>query len=535
LSKNFPSQTVISASNVYKKFRKGEFISLKSTLKGIFELLNPNNFFRRSSNSQSLVNEEGKEIKEDEFFAIKNINLKIKKGERVGIIGKNGAGKSTLVKILAGITRQSFGEIITSKRILPLISLGAGFDEQLTGKENIYLMGAIYQLSKKDIDMRYEELVEFAETKEFMNTPIKRYSKGMKARLAMSLILSFDPEVLIVDEVLAVGDVAFRKKCIEKIIELCSKGMTLIFISHSMGRVRACCNRGIIMRKGEIAFDGEVEEAIENYLSNDMGIMKEKKIDTFEKKIEILEPKNNEIIRKKIISPGFESPTQSNLIQHLDAGIFESYAGNGRKWLDISGNSNDVFLDDATLFINKNGGYFEFDGISSSIFLGAKPYLPLANNPRTIEIWALPHEPSLSQTLLSYGNLDDGKKFAITFSRDEFSLAVGGYRYGTKEISQSIKDGFNQISVVINKNKDETNEILLFLNGDRIENTYKIAGEKENSLNTIFDPNFNHLGISYKNKLYKGAISIFRVYDTALSEKNILKNYFSNKFRYNHL
>jgi len=535
LSKNFPNQNVISASNIYKKFRKGEFISLKSTLRGIFELLNPYKFLGRSSNSKSVVHEEGKEIKEDEFFAVKNINLEIKRGERVGIIGKNGAGKSTLVKILAGITRQSFGELITSNRILPLISLGAGFDEQLTGKENIYLMGAIYQLSKKDIDMRYEKLVEFAETKEFMNTPIKRYSKGMKARLAMSLILSFDPEVLIVDEVLAVGDVAFRKKCIEKIIELCSQGMTLLFISHSMGRVRACCDRGIIMRKGEIAFDGEVEEAIENYLSNDMGIIKEKKIDNVEKKIDILEPKNNQIIKQENIRIGFESPIKSNLIQHLDAGIFDSYPGNGRKWLDISGNSNDVFLDDATLFINKHGGYFEFDGISSSIFLGGKPYLPLGNNPRTIEIWALPHEPSLSQTLLSYGNLEDGKKFAITFSRDEFSLAIGGYRYGSKEISQSIKDGFNQISIVIKKNEDEKNKILLFLNGDRLENTYKIAGEKEIMLNTIFDPNFNHIGISYKNKLYKGAISIFRAYDKALNEKDILKNYFANKYRYNHL
>lgn len=535
MSNNSSNQTVISASNIYKKFRKGEFISLKSTLKGIFELLNPYNFLGRTSNTKSLFNEEGKEIKEDEFFAIKNINLVIKRGERVGIIGKNGAGKSTLVKILAGITKQSFGEIITSNRILPLISLGAGFDEQLTGKENIYLMGAIYQLSKKDIDSRYEQLVEFAETKEFMNTPIKRYSKGMKARLAMSLILSFDPEVLIVDEVLAVGDVAFRKKCIEKIIELCSQGMTLIFISHSMGRVRACCNRGIIMRKGEIAFDGEVEEAIDNYLANDMGIIKEKKIETVEKKTDILKPRNHQIIREENVCPGFESPTQSNLIQHLDAGIFNSYEGNGRKWLDISGNSNDVFLDDATLFINKNGGYFEFDGISSSIFLGTKPYLPLGNNPRTIEIWALPHEPSLSQTLFSYGNLEDGKKFAITFSWDEFSLAIGGLRYGSKEISQSIKDGFNQISIVINKNGDETNKICLFLNGELVENTYKIAGEKEIFLNTIFDPNFNHLGISYKNKLYKGAISIFRAYDIALKERDILKNYFANKYRYNHL
>jgi len=501
----------------------------------LFEIFNPYKYLLTNQQNNSKSSKEIEDLKEDEFFALKNINLEIKKGERVGIIGKNGAGKSTLVKILAGITKPSFGEITTSRRILPLISLGAGFDEQLTGKENIYLLGAIYQLSKKDIDERYETLVDFAETREFMNTPIKRYSKGMKARLAMSLILSFNPEVLIVDEVLAVGDVAFRKKCIEKIIEMCDEGMTLIFISHSMGRVRACCNRGIIMRKGEIAFDGEVEEAIENYLSNDMGIIKEKKIATVEKKIEILKPQNIEIIREKNINPGFERPTLINLIQHLDAGIFESYPGNGRKWLDISGNSNDVFLDDATLFINKAGGYFEFDGISSSIFLGAKPYLPLGNNPRTIEIWALPHEPSLSQTLLSYGNFEDGKKFAITFSRDEFSLAVGGYRYGTKEISDSIKYGFNQISIVINKNKDETNEILLFLNGDRIENTYKIAGEKKISLNTIFDPNFNHLGISYKNKLYKGAISIFRIYDTALSEKNILKNYFANKFRYNHL
>ncbi|HRJ54156.1 MAG TPA: ABC transporter ATP-binding protein [Candidatus Thiothrix moscowensis] len=202
----------------------------------------------------------------EEFFALSDIEFKIKTGERVGIIGHNGAGKSTLLKILSRITEPTSGKIQIHGRISSLLEVGTGFNQELTGRENIFLNGAILGMSKRDINQKFDEIVSFAEIEKFLDTPVKRYSSGMYMRLAFSVAAHLNSDILIIDEVLAVGDIQFQNKCLGKMESLNQSGRTVLFVTHNMNAMTSLCNRGIVLNKGRMFFDGSVHDARNIYL-----------------------------------------------------------------------------------------------------------------------------------------------------------------------------------------------------------------------------------------------------------------------------
>lgn len=202
------------------------------------------------------------------FWAVKNIDIDIQQGETVALIGSNGAGKSTLLKIISRITDPTEGTIRARGRMGSLLEVGTGFHPELTGRENIYLNGAILGMRRREIEQKFEEITAFAGIGQFLDTPVKRYSSGMYVRLAFSIAAHLDPEILIVDEVLAVGDVAFQKKCLGKMAEACARSRTVLFVSHNLAAVESLCSRGIVLEGGQIAFDGPSKEAVRFYLDN---------------------------------------------------------------------------------------------------------------------------------------------------------------------------------------------------------------------------------------------------------------------------
>ena len=202
----------------------------------------------------------------EEFYALSDISFAIKQGDRVGIIGRNGAGKSTLLKILSRITEPSSGRISITGRVASLLEVGTGFHPELTGRENIYLNGAILGMSRIEIKSKFDEIVAFAEVERFLDTPVKRYSSGMYVRLAFAVAAHLEPEILIVDEVLAVGDAQFQKKCLGKMEEVGKEGRTVLFVSHNMAAIRALCSNAIILKDGQVFYKGDVEEAVCRYM-----------------------------------------------------------------------------------------------------------------------------------------------------------------------------------------------------------------------------------------------------------------------------
>ena len=207
------------------------------------------------------------ELMFQEFFALKNIDFQVKKGESWGLIGNNGSGKSTLLKLISGILKPYKGTVTINGSISPLIELGAGFDPELTARENIYLNGALLGYSRKFLNDHFEEIVSFAELQDFLDVPIKNFSSGMAARLGFSIATVTKPDILIVDEVLAVGDIGFQMKCKARMEELLSDGTTLLFVSHSIEQVKELCQNAIWIDKGEIKAKGNIQEVSENYLN----------------------------------------------------------------------------------------------------------------------------------------------------------------------------------------------------------------------------------------------------------------------------
>lgn len=203
----------------------------------------------------------------EEFWAIKDISFKVKQGEVVGIIGRNGAGKSTLLKIISRITEPTKGRIRINGRVASLLEVGTGFHPELTGRENVFLNGAILGMGKAEIKRKFDEIVAFAEIEKFLDTPVKRYSSGMYVRLAFAVAAHLEPEILLVDEVLAVGDAAFQKKCLGKMGDVAKEGRTVLFVSHNMGAIRNLCQRVLVLYEGTVRADGETEAAIDQYLS----------------------------------------------------------------------------------------------------------------------------------------------------------------------------------------------------------------------------------------------------------------------------
>lgn len=199
------------------------------------------------------------------FYALRDVNFRVDRGQSLGIIGRNGSGKSTILKLIAGVTAPSEGEISVYGRVSPLIELGAGFHPDLTGRENVFLNASILGMSRKEALARFNEIISFAELWDFVDTPVKRYSSGMYIRLGFSVAVHSDPEILLVDEVLSVGDAAFQEKCLAKMQEFRSRGVTIVLVSHAMGLVQDFCERALLLDGGRILADGAPADVVQHY------------------------------------------------------------------------------------------------------------------------------------------------------------------------------------------------------------------------------------------------------------------------------
>jgi lipopolysaccharide transport system ATP-binding protein len=291
---------IVEIKNIGKRYtithQKGGYITLRDVLANIFN--NPFSFLK--SRSKQILGIETKE----EFWALKDINFEINEGEVIGIIGRNGAGKSTLLKILSQITPPTTGEIKIRGTLGSLLEVGTGFHPELTGRENIFLNGAILGMKKSEIIRKFDEIVEFAGINQFLDTPVKHYSSGMYVRLAFSVAAHMDTDILIVDEVLAVGDAEFQKKCLSKMSEITkSEGRTILFVSHNMGTVKLLCKKCILLEDGKIKKYGQTEDVIENYIKSEGEKINKNTVLKFSseeyKKVEISSielMKNNEVL-----------------------------------------------------------------------------------------------------------------------------------------------------------------------------------------------------------------------------------------------
>ena len=255
----------------------------------------------------------------EEFWALRGVSFDVKRGERVGIIGHNGAGKSTLLKLISRITAPTEGAIGLNGRITSMLEVGTGFHPELTGRENVYMNGAILGMTKKEIDEKMEQIIDFSEVRQFIDTPVKRYSSGMYVKLAFSVAAHLDSEIMIMDEVLAVGDVAFQNKCIDKMNEVSQQeGRTILYVSHNMNTVRKLCERVVVLDHGEVVFDGPTEEAIKVYL-NEVQTLDSPYIDLSQK--ERPQYSHNEIRMDYIKMLGKEDVTfESGDIIHFELG-----------------------------------------------------------------------------------------------------------------------------------------------------------------------------------------------------------------------
>jgi lipopolysaccharide transport system ATP-binding protein len=241
---------ILEVQSISKKFKlrheKKPYLSIRESITGIFK----------------------KDVSTSEdFYALKDVSFNVEPGESIGIIGKNGAGKSTLLKILSRITPPSTGKIIVRGRIASLLEVGTGFHPELTGRENIFLNGSILGMKRKEITAKFDEIVDFSGTEQFLDTPLKHFSSGMQLRLAFSVAAFLEPEILVIDEVLSVGDAEFQKKCIGKMENVSKSGRTILFVSHNLASVKQLCTSGILLGKGSVLFSGTSSETVEKYIS----------------------------------------------------------------------------------------------------------------------------------------------------------------------------------------------------------------------------------------------------------------------------
>ena len=264
-------QPIIEIKNISKKYKitheRGGYIALRDVVMNIVK--QPFSYLKTKAKSVA-----GLEKKED-FWALKDVNFTVNKGEVIGIIGRNGAGKSTLLKILSQITPPTEGEIIMRGSVGSLLEVGTGFHPELTGRENIFLNGAILGMGRREIAKKFDQIVEFADIGKFLDTPVKYYSSGMYVRLAFSVAAHMEPDILLVDEVLAVGDAEFQKKCLGKMGDITKReGRTILFVSHNMGAIEKLCPRSILIGSGQIRFFGETREVIRFYTNDVLDIAK---------------------------------------------------------------------------------------------------------------------------------------------------------------------------------------------------------------------------------------------------------------------
>lgn len=268
---------VIKVENLSKAYRIGLKEQKSDTLGGslINFIKKPVNNFKKLK-SLSSISENSKE--EDVFWALKDINFEVEQGEILGIIGKNGAGKSTLLKILSRITEPTTGRIEINGRVASLLEVGTGFNPELTGRENTYLNGTILGMTKKEIDKKFDEIVDFSGVEKFIDTPVKRYSSGMRVRLAFAVAAFLEPEILIIDEVLAVGDAEFQKKCLGKMQDIShGEGKSVLFVSHNMAAIRSLCTRALVLNKSKLIFNKNPIESVNYYLSGEINLRNNRK------------------------------------------------------------------------------------------------------------------------------------------------------------------------------------------------------------------------------------------------------------------
>lgn len=257
-------EIMIDIQNVKKEYRLG--VIGGGTLKGDLQSWWARK--RGKVDPNSIIGQEERLIGQ-KFMALNGVSLKVHRGEALGIIGGNGAGKSTLLKLLSRVTSPTEGKIILNGRIASMLEVGTGFHGELTGRENVYMNGAILGMTKAEIDSKMEDIIEFSEVRDFIDTPVKRYSSGMYVKLAFSVAAHLDSEIMIMDEVLAVGDMAFQKKCLDKMKSAVKEtGKTVLYVSHNMNTIRQLCDRCIVLDKGRIIYEGDVEKAIGIYMSN---------------------------------------------------------------------------------------------------------------------------------------------------------------------------------------------------------------------------------------------------------------------------
>jgi|TARA_B100000315_G_scaffold241186_1_gene261804 lipopolysaccharide transport system ATP-binding protein len=262
------SDIAIEVSNLSKRYRIGLREEIHDTFIGSITswLRSPVSNYKRVHNLSSF-SDNGEP--DDIIWALKEISFDVNYGEVLGIIGKNGAGKSTLLKILCRIAEPTSGRAVVNGRVSSLLEVGTGFHSELTGRENVYLNGAILGMTKKEMDQKFDEIVDFSGIEKFIDTPVKRYSSGMGVRLAFAVAAHLEPEILLIDEVLAVGDFEFRKKCLGKMQDVASEGRTVLFVSHNMSAVTDLCNRVILLHRGKIDEIGPTEEMIKKYIWGD--------------------------------------------------------------------------------------------------------------------------------------------------------------------------------------------------------------------------------------------------------------------------
>jgi lipopolysaccharide transport system ATP-binding protein len=266
------SDVVIRVENLGKKYmirhqQRERYVALRDVMAKKFKSFGSKIFspftFHRSPFTDS---------KED-FWALRDVSFEINQGDRVGIIGRNGAGKTTLLKLISRITEPTNGRIILKGRVASLLEVGTGFHPELTGRENIFLNGAILGMSKAEIKKKFDEIVDFAEVEKFLDTPVKRYSSGMYVRLAFAVAAHLEPEILLVDEVLAVGDAQFQKKCIGKMEDVGKEGRTVLFVSHNMAAIKGLCSYGILLNEGKLILNDQVSKILRKYLSESIAPM----------------------------------------------------------------------------------------------------------------------------------------------------------------------------------------------------------------------------------------------------------------------
>lgn len=315
------SKTAIQVEHLSKAYRVGQEERKADTLSGALlqALKAPLRNFKTLRNLR--------DVKRDEaslFWALKDVNFEVKEGEVLGIIGHNGAGKSTLLKILSRITEPTEGRITIHGRVSSLLEVGTGFHPDLTGRENIYMNGTILGMRKKEIDQKLDEIIAFSGISQHIDTPVKRYSSGMTVRLAFSVAAHLEPEILIIDEVLAVGDMEFQKKCLGKMKDVSGQGRTVLFVSHNMPAVQTLCNRAILLNKGSLIYEGKTEQVIAQYLkkfsaskASQKWICMEEKSGCYFKEIEIVP------VREEIFTMGNDILIKTKIISDFDFNQFQ--------------------------------------------------------------------------------------------------------------------------------------------------------------------------------------------------------------------